>query len=92
MLRVEQQRTVAYFNHLSSLAATAATDMQVQHMELAENLPEVSANVDVTLAAGSWKENVQQMAQLSAQQLLHEEWSATFKSWAQQAHAAFQHM
>lgn len=88
MLRVEHQRTVAYFQHLSSLATAAAAEMQAQQCELTDNLPQPDAAAAV--AAASWKEHVQQITQLSAQQLLHEEWGARFGSWAQQAQDAFQ--
>lgn len=90
MLRVERQRTVTYFQHLGSLATAAAANMQVQHCELADNLPEVPPDADITVVAASWKEHLQQMTQLSAQQLLHEEWGRRFSSWAQQAQAAFE--
>jgi hypothetical protein len=53
MLRVEQQRTIAYFQHLSSLATAAAANMQAQQSELVDNLPEVSPAADVRVA-GSW--------------------------------------
>ena len=90
MLRMERQRTVTYFKHLGSLATAAAASMQVEHSELVDNLPEVSPDADVTVVAASWKEHLQQMTQLAAQQLLHEEWGSRFESWAQQAQAAFE--
>lgn len=81
---------MSYFQHLSSLAAAAAADMQAQHSELAENLPQVLHDAGGTVAAGSLKEYGQQMGQLYAQHLLHEEWSQTFGSWAEQAQAVLQ--
>lgn len=88
MLRVELGRTIAYFQHLSSLATAAAAEMQAQQWELSDNLPEVSPGVAVM--ASSCKEQLQQMTHLSAQQLLHEEWGERFGSWAQQAQETFQ--
>jgi hypothetical protein len=38
---------------------------------------------------GSLQGELQQVTQLYAQQLLHEEWAQRFSAWSQQAEAAF---
>jgi hypothetical protein len=90
MQRIEQQRTVQYFKYLSSRASATATDLQAQLAKLDDAvMQQVAAAADKAAAAGSLKGELQQVSQLYAQQLLHQEWAQRFSAWRQQAEAAF---
>ena len=90
MQRIERQRTVQYFKHLSSCAAAAASDLQAQHTEAYDAVTQqVPADGDKAAVAGSLRGELQQVSRLYAQQLLHEEWANRFSAWSQQAEAAF---
>ena len=91
MQRIEQQRTVQYFKYLSNQASATASDLQAQLTELSDGvMQQVAAVADkaAAAAAGRLKGELQQMSQMSAQQLLHQEWAQRFGAWSQQAEAA----
>ena len=89
MQRIEQQRTVQYFKYLSNQASATASDLQAQLTELSDGvMQQVAAVADKAAAAGSLKGELQQMSQMYAQQLLHQEWAQRFGAWSQQAEAA----
>jgi len=87
---IEQQRTVRYLKYLSNRASATAADLQAQHIGMYDAvMQQVAAAADKAAAAGSLKGELQQVSQLCAQQLLHEEWAQRFTACAQQAEAAF---
>lgn len=90
MQRVEQQRTIKFFKYLSSRASALASDLQAQQIDLSDAvMQQIPAQGDKAAAAGMLKDELQQLSQLYAQQLLHEQWAQRFSAWSQQAEAAF---
>lgn len=91
MQRIERQRTTRFFKHLSSRASAIASDLQAQHTDLFDAAMQQvqAAQGDKAAATGSLQGELQQLSQLYAQQLLHEEWAQRFNAWSQQAEAAF---
>ncbi len=91
MQRIERQRTVQFFKHLSSRASAIASDLQEQHTEMFDEAMQQiqAAQADRAAVVGSLQEELQQSTCLYAQQLLHEEWAQRFRAWSQQAEAAF---
>jgi hypothetical protein len=91
MQRVERQRTTQYFKHLSALASAAAVDLQARYSQLHDDvMQQVVPGCDVVAVAGGLKDELRQLAQLSAQQLVHEEWAQKFAAYGKQAEEAFQ--
>ena len=90
MQRVEQQRTIKFFKYLSSRASALASDLQAQQIDLSDAvMQQIPAQGDKAAAAGMLKDELQQLSQLYAQQLLHEQWAQRFSAWSHQAEAAF---
>lgn len=90
MQRIERQRTVQYFKYLSSYAATTASDLQAQHSAMYDAvMQQVPADGDKVAVAGRLRGELQQVSQLYAQQLLHEEWARRYGALSQQAESAF---
>lgn len=90
MQRVERQRTTQYFKHLGALASAAAVDLQARYSQLHDDvMQQVPPGCDIVAVAGSLKDELRQLAQLSAQQLVHEEWAQKFGAYGKQAEEAF---
>lgn len=90
MQRVERQRTITYFKHLSGLASAAAAECQAAHTELVDAVMQhVVPGCDLVTIAGGLSAQLQQVSRLCAQQLVHEEWAERFQRWSEQALAVF---
>ena len=90
MQRLERQRTMQYFKYLSSCAVATASDLQAQHTAAYDAvMQQVQADGGSIAVVGKLRGELQQVSQLYAQQLLHEDWARRFSAWSQQAEAAF---
>lgn len=95
-LRVERERTVQYFKHLSSCATAAAAELGDAHLTqsaaIQEQLEGAPEGCSMMAACGALKGELVQLSQTLAQQKLLEGWAATFESWRMQAVEAFKQL